>query len=582
MCAMGSFSVAGQSKCTPCPAGGFQPSVGSKSCLLCPAGKYSAFAPSGSTSCAPCALGHFSVGRGRGACTGCAAGRYGDGTSLSASCTGPCPKGKYSAKGAQRCAGCPRGHFASKSGSAECVPCASGRFAPYVYTGSTQCSLCSAGRFSRLRAPRCTSCAPGKYAPKKGSDECSDCPTGKFSPAVYSGIAQCTLCPQGQTSHQGSPLCSQDKRAPLTAAPTPALTPRAQPASKAPVQSAITSCAAVVLSDAAQAVPAAPPPGGGVWVPSERKGGESRARCMGRYTRKSLLSFAQRPVYAMANAPASCHVLYYAATVKMWVVSAELGLPPYFLAVRSDADTPEAAAGVWTVADVDASFRPVPTISVGCGQTPPTAAPTVPPTAEQGAALRRRAPTRASLLATRTPPPLPSRAKIAHAGVSALRSPPHTAVPNGGSATPAARRPPSLHVHWHWIAGAFVLGSLCVAIALHKWKSRDRAAAPRRKGDDAYQSLGGMELVPNRGREHGDVYEVQFDTWSKIGLRLSSRGVVTETAIGSQAARGGIRVGDQIVAVNSRPTAGKAPPYWQKGQGIVAVQLSCGAAWFSC
>ena len=137
-------------------------------------------------------------------------------------------------------------------------------------------------------------------------------------------------------------------------------------------------------------------------------------------------------------------------------------------------------------------------------------------------------------------------------------------------------------MHWHWIAGAFVLGSLCVVIALHKRKSRDKAAAPRRKGDNAYQSLGGMELVPNRGREHGDVYEVQFDTWSKIGLRLSSRGVVTETAIGSQAARGGIRVGDQIVAVNSRPTAGKAPPYWQKGQGIVAVQLSCGAAWFSC
>ena len=82
-----------------------------------------------------------------------------------------------------------------------------------------------------------------------------------------------------------------------------------------------------------------------------------------------------------------------------------------------------------------------------------------------------------------------------------------------------------------------------------------------------------------RMRGPGDVYEAEFDTWRKVGLRLSSSAQVTEIATGGQAARAGIRVHDIIVAVNGQSTLERHPPFWRKGQGTIVVQIKCGSGW---
>ena len=171
-------------------------------------------------------------------------------------------------------------------------------------------------------------------------------------------------------------MCSHPHRPPSTPIPK-AL--RTKPPSSHPLPSAVPSCDVVVLGGTTPASPSARPPGGGIWVNSAPKDARAGA-CMGRYERKALLSFAQKPVFAMTKAPASCGsrpgrpiFLFYAASIKMWVASAQLGLAPYLLAVRSDAATPEDVAGVWTVADTSGTFRPVPTIHAACGpKAPPT------------------------------------------------------------------------------------------------------------------------------------------------------------------------------------------------------------------
>ncbi|KAJ7067294.1 hypothetical protein C8F01DRAFT_980079, partial [Mycena amicta] len=160
-CSAGSYSNAGATSCTSCPAGSFSNTNGASSCQSCPAGTASAV---GASSCASCPAGKYSS---NGACTSCPAGMY---AGASASSCSSCPANTFSTNGASSCSACPSG-LSSLPGSSQCLStCSAGQY----YSGG-KCSTCPAGWFSTAGA---TSCSQSGAVSNAGSTTCTACPGG--------------------------------------------------------------------------------------------------------------------------------------------------------------------------------------------------------------------------------------------------------------------------------------------------------------------------------------------------------------------------------------------------------------------
>ncbi|KAI0761993.1 hypothetical protein BD413DRAFT_644539 [Trametes elegans] len=165
-CSAGTFSRTGQSPCTKCEPGTYQPDAGQTSCRSAQSGWFAA--GPGATSQSICLQGTYSTG-GAGSCTLCPAGSYCNGQGQ----TKPvkCPKGHYSpTKGlGQQCYECPRGTFVAVEGATAC------------------CACCS-----------------GFYNDQTSQDHCFDCPVrGAYSPAGATNKDQC-----GNKSGGGLRTCS--------------------------------------------------------------------------------------------------------------------------------------------------------------------------------------------------------------------------------------------------------------------------------------------------------------------------------------------------------------------------------------
>jgi len=85
--------------------------------------------------------------------------------------------------------------------------------------------------------------------------------------------------------------------------------------------------------------------------------GEAGHESMGRYSRllslyapRHAVTHAGRPVYALAHWSGKPKYMFYAAAQRAWAVGSSLGVPPFDLAVSSDARSPVAVRGaIWKV-----------------------------------------------------------------------------------------------------------------------------------------------------------------------------------------------------------------------------------------
>ena len=110
-----------------------------------------------------------------------------------------CPKGKFaSTTGSQECETCPENTFA-RAGAAGCLPCAAGEF-----QGDLECLACVPGQYDHDSQPStpCEACAVGRFLAASGQagddSVCSVCPAGKSSAA---GATECVTCDPGRYDH---------------------------------------------------------------------------------------------------------------------------------------------------------------------------------------------------------------------------------------------------------------------------------------------------------------------------------------------------------------------------------------------
>ncbi|KAI0671092.1 hypothetical protein C8Q78DRAFT_1079033 [Trametes maxima] len=159
-CPAGSFSSNGQTPCTQCSPGTFQPNNGQRSCQEAQAGWHAS--GHGATSQQICQQGSFSEG-GAAECTICPPGSY---------CNG---------QGQTRPQLCPRGHYAPKPGLGQ------------------QCLECPRGTFVNIEgATACCNCCSGFYTDQTSQDHCFPCPVrGAFSPVGATSASQCANKPGG-------------------------------------------------------------------------------------------------------------------------------------------------------------------------------------------------------------------------------------------------------------------------------------------------------------------------------------------------------------------------------------------------
>ena len=222
-CLKNSYSAAGASVCTTCPAGKYTTGTGSTSCISCPAGSYCVaganpqscpagqYSPMNSASCSECGAGTYNSGTGNTGCSTCPAGyRCTGGANIS-----QCPAGYYSNAGAVNCTRCAAGKY-SAAGSASCSSCPAGK---YSSAGAASCTSCPAGKYSSAGASSCTNCPAGKYS-AAGASSCSTCTAGYRCPGgsnriqcaagTYSaaGASSCTSCSAGYYSAAGASSCT--------------------------------------------------------------------------------------------------------------------------------------------------------------------------------------------------------------------------------------------------------------------------------------------------------------------------------------------------------------------------------------
>ena len=146
----------------------------------------------------------------RGSLKNCPVGKFerlNGGTSLCVSCS----PGKFQGQRQRTyCDACPSGKFSHKYAASSCESCLPGR--AQSERGKGACDACKAGYASRgAGQAKCGACGRGRYAAKLASTKCLHCPHGK------------------STVNEGATKASQ-----CTAKPTPAPSPGATQATKAP------------------------------------------------------------------------------------------------------------------------------------------------------------------------------------------------------------------------------------------------------------------------------------------------------------------------------------------------------------
>jgi hypothetical protein len=196
-------SIAGSSRCIPCPVGMYSSPSEPKSleaCATCPQGTYAD--EKGMDHCKPCPGGTYRsafaammdaegwtpalvYGTG-GGCLPCSAGMYSTPTDPNTlrACE-LCPKGTYADEpGQDGCTPCPEGTYNDVMGASSkdsCTPCPRGTFGPV--RGATEASIC-------------WPCGPGTYAADVGAWRCTACPKGTYSNATGLDTVQgCVRCP---------------------------------------------------------------------------------------------------------------------------------------------------------------------------------------------------------------------------------------------------------------------------------------------------------------------------------------------------------------------------------------------------
>jgi hypothetical protein len=201
-CPVGTYQTAqGATSCTNCTAGTASNSIGAplvNSCVACAPGTFQARA--GQATCASCGANTYSLG-GATACTACLAG---SGAAAGASAC-PCSPGYASLTGLSTtaaCTACAANTYASGTGSTACTPCTAGYYT--VGTASisaTACLACPRGTFSVGNAAPCTACPINTFAASEGSAACTDCPAGTATVAAGTNSSfGCVACAPGSYS----------------------------------------------------------------------------------------------------------------------------------------------------------------------------------------------------------------------------------------------------------------------------------------------------------------------------------------------------------------------------------------------
>ena len=211
--------------CSNCEAGKYAPSVGTASCLSCPAGKFSGKAAS---DCSQCPLGSFSAFEGSSSCTPCPLGGYcaSAGSASAAAAFTPCPAGTWNDQFGRTsladCNACPVGKSSplpESVNSTVCTPCIPGSYANIP--GKDSCTRCEPGKYQdQSEATSCKACTDGYYC-VEGSAAPQPCPGGRFrnaSLAVMTSVDQCLICGTGTFCPVGSAtetLCAPGTYNPL-------------------------------------------------------------------------------------------------------------------------------------------------------------------------------------------------------------------------------------------------------------------------------------------------------------------------------------------------------------------------------
>ena len=214
LCAAGKFSSQSESSradaCTSCKAGSYSTVAGLSSADSCQTCLPGTFSLSGATACSLCSAGSFSSSIGANSsevCVSCNAGSYSSaqGASSETACK-RCEDGFFSDPGAARCSMCVAGTYSfqvlGEHTAPICEPCKAGFFsAEPAASSSAACVLCLAGGYSLTGASTCTLCAAGQYSSVSGATKqraCISCDSGKYSEVVGASSSEtCSSCKAG-------------------------------------------------------------------------------------------------------------------------------------------------------------------------------------------------------------------------------------------------------------------------------------------------------------------------------------------------------------------------------------------------
>lgn len=214
-CPVGTYSsnTTGRAFCFDCPGGTANSNTGSileSDCIECSPGFY---ALNGSETCSPCNGGYYSENSRQRLCDICPAGTWSDPQATQCE---DCPIGTSNnapgSSGSASCVDCRAGTYAPAPATPYCIECQTGTFSPTIGAiDESTCQDCPLGTFSNITgAPsinNCTGCPPGTYQNSQGSDSCLLCPSGTYNEAISStGIDDCKDCPAGTYApNEGTP-----------------------------------------------------------------------------------------------------------------------------------------------------------------------------------------------------------------------------------------------------------------------------------------------------------------------------------------------------------------------------------------
>jgi len=201
-----------ENSCKPCEIGKIgiiNEATSNDSCILCDSGKYK----ESLISCLNCPDGWISTDM-REFCIICAKGYY---SNQRKNYCNECPMGSYNDNEGiysdSQCKKCPEGKWSSQSANNElifCKNCLSGLYGDELgMISKGSCKNCPAGKYNNNEGinniNNCKDCTSGTYS-KDGSVSCLDCPVGKYVLDV--GAEKCLECPEGKfTNNISSVLC---------------------------------------------------------------------------------------------------------------------------------------------------------------------------------------------------------------------------------------------------------------------------------------------------------------------------------------------------------------------------------------